>query len=59
MLEIIYSGAPTLHSQLCLKIIEEGRTASKRTHEKFGYFLSISQQEVSTDIVWFVCLLCH
>jgi hypothetical protein len=31
--------------------IEEGRAASKSPHEKFGYFLSISQQAVSADII--------
>ncbi len=31
-------------------LIEEGRAASKSPHWKFGYFLSISQQEVSADI---------
>ncbi len=31
--------------------IEEGRAASKRPHTKFGYFLSISQQGVSADII--------
>jgi hypothetical protein len=30
--------------------IEEGRAASKSTHYKFGYFLSISQQAVSAVI---------
>ncbi len=32
------------------RIIEEGRAASKSTHYKFGYFLSISQRAVSADI---------
>jgi hypothetical protein len=31
--------------------IEEGRAASKSPHLKFGYFLSISQQTVSADII--------
>ncbi len=31
--------------------IEEGRAASKSPHEKFGYFLSLSQQGVSADII--------
>ncbi len=31
--------------------IEEGRAASKSPHWKFGYFLSISQQGVSADII--------
>ncbi len=31
--------------------IEEGRAASKSPHLKFGYFLSISQQGVSADII--------
>jgi hypothetical protein len=31
--------------------IEEGRAASKSPHKKFGYFLSISQQGVSADII--------
>jgi hypothetical protein len=30
--------------------IEEGRAASKSPHQKFGYFLSVSQQAVSADI---------
>jgi hypothetical protein len=37
--------------------IEEGRAASKSPHKKFGYFLSISQQGVSADIIQKVCLL--
>jgi hypothetical protein len=32
-------------------IIEEGRAASKSSHKTFGDFLSISQQEVSADII--------
>jgi hypothetical protein len=31
--------------------MEEGRAASKSHYKTFGCFLSISQQEVSTDIV--------
>jgi hypothetical protein len=31
--------------------IEEGRAASKRLHKKSGYFLSMSQQAVSGDII--------
>ncbi len=31
--------------------IEEGRGASKSLHQKFGYFLSMSQQAVSADII--------
>ncbi len=31
--------------------IEEGRAASKSPHLTFGYFLSISQQDVSADII--------
>jgi hypothetical protein len=31
--------------------IEEGRAASKSLHLEFGYFLSMSQQAVSTDII--------
>jgi hypothetical protein len=31
--------------------IEEGRAASKSLHLTFGYFLSISQQDVSADII--------
>jgi hypothetical protein len=34
----------------CDKVIEEGRAASKSLLSKFGYFLSISQQAVSSDI---------
>jgi hypothetical protein len=37
--------------------MEEGRAASKSPHEKFGYFLTISQQGVSADIIQKVCLL--
>jgi hypothetical protein len=35
---------------LMVSSIEEGRAASKSPHDKFGYFLSISQQAVSADI---------
>jgi hypothetical protein len=31
--------------------IEEGRAACKSPHYTFGYFLSISQQEISADII--------
>jgi hypothetical protein len=31
--------------------IEEGRAASKSLRSKFGYFLSMSQQAVSADII--------
>jgi hypothetical protein len=31
--------------------IEKVRAASKSPHSTFGYFLSISQQEVSADII--------
>ncbi len=31
--------------------IEEGRAARESPHYKFGYFLSISQQGVSADII--------
>jgi hypothetical protein len=31
--------------------IEEGRAVSKSPHKKFGYFLSISQQAVSANII--------
>jgi hypothetical protein len=31
--------------------IEEGRAASESPHKKFGYFLSISQQRISADII--------
>ncbi len=34
-----------------LFVIEEGRAASKSPHRKFGYFLSLSQQGVSADII--------
>jgi len=30
---------------------EEGRAANKSPHQKFGYFLSLSQQAVSADII--------
>jgi hypothetical protein len=33
-----------------MSTIEEGRSASKSSHKKFGYFLSISQQAVSIYI---------
>jgi hypothetical protein len=34
------------------RTVEEGRAASKSPHYyTFGYFLSISQQEVSEDII--------
>jgi hypothetical protein len=38
---------------ICLRPhpIEEGRAASKNPHYKFGYFLSMSQQAVSADII--------
>ncbi len=36
---------------MTVPIIEEGRAASKSPHSKFGYFLSISQQGVSADII--------
>ncbi len=39
-------------------IIEEGRAASKSPHKKFGYFLSISQQEVPADIIRLL-VVCH
>ncbi len=32
-------------------IIEEGRAASKSPLRKFGYFLSMSQQAVSAEII--------
>jgi hypothetical protein len=32
-------------------VIEEGRAVSKSPHEKFGYFLSMSQRAVSADII--------
>ncbi len=32
-------------------ITEEGRAASKSPHLKFGYFLSMSQQAASADII--------
>jgi hypothetical protein len=31
--------------------IEEGRAASKSPHYKFGYFISMSQQAVSSDTI--------
>ncbi len=31
--------------------IEKGKAASKSPHEKFGYFLSMSLQGVSADII--------
>jgi hypothetical protein len=35
----------------CSTTIEKGRAASKSSHYKFGYFLSMSQQAVSADII--------
>ncbi len=37
--------------------IEEGRAVSESPHSKFGYFLSISKQGVSANIIQKVCLL--
>ncbi len=34
-----------------LEDIEEGRVANKSPHSKFSYFLSISQQGVSAQII--------
>jgi hypothetical protein len=34
-----------------IETIEEGRAASKSPHQKFGYFLSMSQQADSADII--------
>jgi hypothetical protein len=34
-----------------IKTIEEGRAASKSPHYKFGYFLYMSQQAVSANII--------
>jgi hypothetical protein len=34
-----------------IETIEEGRAASKSPHQKFGYFLSMSQQAVYADII--------
>jgi hypothetical protein len=34
-----------------IETIEEGRAASKSPHQKVGYFLSMSQQAVSADII--------
>jgi hypothetical protein len=34
-----------------LLLIEEGRAPSRSPHKKFGYFLSISQQGVSSDSI--------
>jgi hypothetical protein len=31
--------------------IEEGRAACKSPHQKFGYFLAISQQGVSANLI--------
>jgi hypothetical protein len=31
--------------------IKEGRAVNKSLHQKFGYFLSMSQQAVSADII--------
>jgi hypothetical protein len=31
--------------------IEEGRAVSESPHYKFGYFLSMSQQAISADII--------
>jgi hypothetical protein len=42
---------PALKYQVSSYSIEEGRAASKSPHSTFGYFLSISRQEVSADII--------
>jgi hypothetical protein len=34
-----------------IETIEEGRAASKSPYQKFAYFLSMSQQAVSADII--------
>ncbi len=38
-------------SEVYSNSIEEGRAASKSPQYKFGYFLSISHQEVSADTI--------
>jgi hypothetical protein len=35
----------------CVLLKEEGRAANKSPHEKFGYFLFMSQQAVSANII--------
>jgi hypothetical protein len=40
-----------LQPDLSHAAIAEGRAASKSPHLKFGYFLSMSQQAVSADII--------
>jgi hypothetical protein len=46
----LYQVPPGLNNGMGLPI-EEGRAASKSPHKKCGYFLSISQQGVSADII--------
>jgi hypothetical protein len=43
-------GAMATTLQYFFQTIEEGRAASKSPHQKFGYYLFISQQAVSADI---------
>jgi hypothetical protein len=40
-----------LQMLLWVMIIEEGRAASKSPHLKIGYFISLSQQAVSVNII--------
>jgi hypothetical protein len=54
----LHSSAYTLGTDECTiyiidcdGIIEEGRAARKSPRKKFGYFLSMSQQAVSADII--------
>jgi hypothetical protein len=44
-------GAVPGFSSKYLVSIEEGRAASKSPFKKFGYFLSMSQQALSADII--------
>ncbi len=42
-----------MNTSVCsnIELIEEGRAESKSPNSTFGYFLFISQQEVSADII--------
>jgi hypothetical protein len=44
-------GGPPGFSSIYLLSIKEGKAESKSPQKKFGYFLSISQQAISADII--------
>jgi hypothetical protein len=48
-----HSPGPTPPLALTDFNIEEGRAASKSPHQRFGYFISMSQPAVSADIISF------